>query len=51
MNWTQDTPALTFTLSNVLGIQLAQLKFDGELSTLQADGKVFVDDFNEMLRF
>lgn len=41
MNWQQDIDSMQFDLSNVLGINLASLTYDGQKATLQADGKTF----------
>jgi outer membrane lipoprotein LolB len=43
MNWHQNDAQMQFTLTNVLGITLASLSYDGENAILQADGRQFQD--------
>ena len=41
MNWQQDDANIAFTLTNVLGINMASLSYDGKLAKLSADGKEY----------
>lgn len=43
INWQQNDATLQFALTNVLGINLANLEYDGIMATLQADGKSYYD--------
>lgn len=43
INWQQREQNMQFTLSNVLGINLATLNYDGELATLVADDQTYSD--------
>lgn len=43
MNWQQNDAQMQFNLSNVLGITLASLSYDGQSAILQADGKQYQD--------
>ncbi len=43
INWTQDSLSIQFTLSNVLGIQLANMTYDGSMATLSANDNTYTD--------
>ncbi len=43
INWQQNHANMQFNLSNVLGINLASLHYDGEIATLEADGQTYTD--------
>lgn len=49
INWQQQNQDMQFVLSNLLGINLASLAFDGDMATLNADGKQFQDPSPAML--
>ncbi len=49
MNWQQNNANMQFGLSNVLGINLASLSFDGQVATLFADGKEYQGPSPSML--
>jgi outer membrane lipoprotein LolB len=43
MNWHQNNAQIQFDLSNLLGINLASLDYDGKLATLDANDQTFRD--------
>ncbi|MDT0594001.1 lipoprotein insertase outer membrane protein LolB [Glaciecola petra] len=43
LNWEKNQSSLSFGLTNVLGITLAKMKYDGNMATLTADGKTYTD--------
>ena len=43
MNWQQNNKDMQFDLSNLVGINLASLSYNGELATLSSDGQVYED--------
>ena len=43
INWQQNVNTMQFDLSNVVGINLASLSYNGEIAALKADGKEYVD--------
>ena len=49
MNWQQNVNTMQFDLSNVVGINLASLSYNGELATLKADGKEYHDPSPSLL--
>lgn len=51
MNWQQSLDNMQFDLSNVVGINVASLTFNGELATLKADGKEYIDPSPSSLIF
>jgi outer membrane lipoprotein LolB len=49
MNWQQNNANMQFNLSNVLGINVASISFDGQLATLRTDGKKYQGPSPSML--
>lgn len=43
INWEKNQASLSFILSNVLGITLANMQYDGKVATLTADGTSYSD--------
>lgn len=43
INWEKNQASLSFVLTNVLGITLANMKYDGKVATLNADDKTYTD--------
>lgn len=43
MNWQQNVENMQFDLSNLVGINLASLHYNGKIATLKADGKEYYD--------
>lgn len=43
INWQQDLENMQFDLSNLVGINLASLNYDGQIARLKADGKEYQD--------
>jgi outer membrane lipoprotein LolB len=43
MNWQQNVENMQFELSNLVGINLASLNYNGKIATLKADGKEYHD--------
>ena len=51
MNWQQNVDNMQFDLSNLVGINLASLNYNGEIATLRADGKEYQDPSPSFLIF
>jgi outer membrane lipoprotein LolB len=49
LNWQQANQELDFRLSNLIGVSLLKLTFDGEIARLDSDGKNYQDESTEAL--
>lgn len=49
LNWHQSNQEIDFRLSNLIGVSLLNLSFDGELAKLEADGEEYEDVSTEAL--
>lgn len=49
VNWQQAEQNIDFTLTNLIGVSLLNLSFDGNIATLEADGKTYQDTSTERL--
>lgn len=51
LNWQQSNQTFDLRLSNLIGVSLLNLKFDGETATLESEGKIYQDRSTEALIF
>lgn len=49
LNWQQTKQKLDFRLSNLIGVSLLNLNFDGKVARLESDGKNYQDSSTEAL--
>jgi outer membrane lipoprotein LolB len=49
LNWQQADSNIDFRLSNLIGLSLLNLTFDGEIARLEADGNKYADNSTEAL--
>ncbi len=49
LNWQQANQSIDFRLSNLIGVSLLNLIYDGEIARLEADGEEYQDESTEAL--